>query len=108
MTLTGCARWLLTAGSLAFGAWGLINPRGLARAAGDRTGTASLMGVRDTLVGAALMRYGGPVPLLVRAVADAGDAIRLRRRSPGVAAAALAFAVLGVATAVAGMKRPGR
>jgi len=95
---------LLTAGSLAFGAWGLINPRGMARAAGDRPRAASWMGVRDTLVGAALMRYGGPVPLLARAAADAGDAFRLRRKSPGVAAGALVFALLGVATALAGMK----
>jgi hypothetical protein len=108
MSLTRSTRWLLTVGSLAFGAWGLLNPRGLGRAVGDRSRTASWMGVRDALVGAALMRYSGPVPLLARAAADVGDAVRLRRRSPGVAAAALGFAVLGTATAVAGMKGRGR
>lgn len=104
MTVIGVSRGLLTAGSLGFGLWGLVDPKGLARAAGDTRGTASAMGVRDTLVGTALMRYGGPVPLLTRAVADISDAIRLRHRSPRVAAGALAFAVLAVVTAAASMK----
>jgi hypothetical protein len=107
MSFTQLSRVLLSAGSLGFGAWGLLQPRGLARAMGDRPDIAPWIGVRDSLIGAALIRYPGPLPLLARVAADASDAVRLRRRSPGVAATALGLVVWG-ALAAAAIGRKGR
>jgi hypothetical protein len=107
MSFSHSSRNLLCLGSLAFGAWGLVNPRSLARAAGDDEGIAPWLGVRDALVGVALLKFAGPLPLLARAASDATDAVRLRRKSPGVAAVAAAFAVWSALAAV-GLRKTAR
>jgi hypothetical protein len=91
------SRLLLGVGSLFFAVWGLADPDGLARAMGDDPENARALGVRDGLIGAALLASRGPAPLTARIAADVADAVRLRSSSPKVAAGAAAFAAWGVA-----------
>jgi hypothetical protein len=93
------SRVVLGAGSLAFSAWGLIDPKGMAGALGDDPGVARPLAIRDGVIGVALLHpRGGTLPLLARIAADISDAVRLARRSPKVAAGALAFAAWSGAT----------
>ena len=74
---------------------------------GDDPEIGRLLGVRDTIVGAALLKVPGPLPLGMRLVSDLHDAIRLRRRSPRTALGAVAVALWGAA-ALAGSDRGAR
>ena len=94
------SRFLLALGSLALGAWGLAAPRQLARIMGDDEALARPLAARDAVIGLALIRSRSALPLFCRAGADITDALRLRRRSPWSAAAALAAASWSLATVV--------
>ncbi|MEO8258170.1 MAG: hypothetical protein ABI868_12560 [Acidobacteriota bacterium] len=84
-------------GSLAFGVWGVVHPRSLTGLMGDDPDLGRMLGARDLIVGAMLLRGGGPLALGMRLASDLHDAIRLRERSPGVALGAAAVAVWGAA-----------
>jgi hypothetical protein len=84
-------------GSVAFGAWGLINPKSLTGLLGDDPRWGRLLGARDMVVGVALLTTAGPLPLTMRLASDLHDAIRLRERSPIVALGAAAIALWGAA-----------
>ena len=86
---------LVAYGSIALGTWGLIHPRSLTRLMGDDEGLGRWLGARDILVGAALLRFQGPLPVAVRAASDLHDAIRLQRRSPITAVGAAGVAIWG-------------
>ena len=74
--------WLLGAGSLVFGAWGLIHPRSLTTLMGDDPRLGRQLGMRDTAVGIALVAgLAEPLPLCLRFASDLHDAVRLRERS---------------------------
>ena len=92
---------LMAMGSLAFGAWGLIHPKSLTGLLGDDPELGRLLGMRDAVVGVALLKFAGPWPLALRMASDLHDASRLRERSPVVALGAAAIALWGAA-AVAG------
>lgn len=94
------SRQLLAAGSIAIGAWGVLAPRQVARLMGDDPALARRLAVRDLIIGVALMRSRGPLALLFRAASDGADALRLRRRSPLTATAALAVGVWSLTTAL--------
>jgi hypothetical protein len=100
--------WLLGAGSLVFGAWGLIHPRSLTTLMGDDPRLGRQLGMRDTAVGVALVAgLAEPLPLCLRFASDLHDAVRLRERSPLVALGAAAIAVWDAAT-LAGSLIPDR
>ena len=83
---------LLGIGSLAFGVWGLIDPRSLTDLMGDDPRLGRPLGARDAAIGIALLAWPDrATPLVARMAADASDAMRLQRRSPRVAAGAAAF-----------------
>ena len=105
MDYVSASRRLLGWGSLFFGGWGLIHPESLTRLMGDDPKLGPALGVRDTVVGLLLLGNAGPAPLLARAASDASDAIRLRRRSPSVAAGAVAFGVWAAVAAIAAYDR---
>lgn len=84
-------------GSVAFGVWGLIDPKGLTGLLGDDPDLGRLLGTRDAVVGVALLAAPGPISLAMRLASDLHDAVRLRERSPLVALSALAIAVWGAA-----------
>jgi hypothetical protein len=88
---------LFALGSIAFGAWGLIHPKSLTELLGDDPELGRLLGARDLLVGLALLKAAGPLPLAMRLASDLHDAIRLRERSPVVALGAAAIALWGAA-----------
>ena len=92
------SRFLIALGSLAIGAWGLAAPRQLARFIGDDEALARPLAARDAAIGIALLGSRSTVPLFCRAAADVSDALRLRRRSPSSAAAALFSAGWSLAT----------
>jgi hypothetical protein len=94
-------------GSVAFGVWGLLHPKSLTDLLGDDPELGRLLGARDMVVGVALLKAAGPVPLAMRLASDLHDAIRLRERSPLVALGAAAIAVWGAA-ALAGSLSAGR
>ena len=98
---------LLAMGSLAFGTWGLIHPKSLTGLLGDDPELGRLLGLRDAIVGVALLEFAGPFPLAMRMASDLHDAVRLRERSPMVALGAAAIALWGAA-AVAGSLRAER
>jgi apolipoprotein D and lipocalin family protein len=93
------SRFLIALGSLAIGAWGLAAPRQLARVMGDDEALARPLAARDAASGIALLGTRSTLPLFCRVGADITDALRLRRRSPWTAAAALCFASWNLATA---------
>jgi hypothetical protein len=96
---------LFGVGSVAFGVWGLIDPRSLTGLLGDDPELGRLLGARDMVVGLALLSARrAPLPLAMRLASDLHDAIRLRERSPLVALGAAAIAVWGAA-ALAGSLR---
>ena len=101
MTFAQGSRRALGYGSLFFGAWGLIHPESLTRLMGDDPAVGRRLGARDTLVGAALLRFDGPAPFVARVISDVSDAVRLQRKSPGVALGALGFAAWAAAAALA-------
>jgi len=86
---------LLGVGSVVIGAWGVIHPRSLTTLMGDDPELGRWLGTRDVLVGAALLEFGGPVPVALRVASDLHDAIRLRRRSPLTAFGAAGVAIWG-------------
>lgn len=97
-TAVAASRFLLAAGSLALGVWGLAAPRQLARVMGDDEALSRPLAARDAAIGIALLGSSSRLPLFCRAGADLTDALRLRRRSPWSAAAALAAASWSLAT----------
>lgn len=101
MTLTRLSRQTLGIASLVVGGVALVAPGPLARLAGDDPGIARSLGIRDAVIGMGLLRSDSLSPLVARATADLEDAVRLRHRSPFVAAIALASAVIAIATAAA-------
>lgn len=87
---------VLGGGALAFGVFGLVAPRRLARMVGSSDADLGReLGVRD--LGNALVFAAGAnrAALLQRMLFDVSDAIQFGRRKPGVGAGALAFAALG-------------
>ena len=105
MTFADKSVKLLGWGSLVFGAWGIVDPKGLTGLMGDDPEIGRMLGVRDVVVGLTLLGATGPIPLAMRLASDIHDAVRLRERSPLVALSALAVAAWG-ATALAGSLRP--
>ena len=101
MTFVDASVKLFAIGSLAFGTWGLIHPKSLTGLLGDDPELGRLLGLRDAVVGVALLRFAGPLPLALRMASDLHDAVRLRERSPVVALGAATIALWGAA-AVAG------
>jgi apolipoprotein D and lipocalin family protein len=97
-TAVAASRFLIALGSLAIGVWGLAAPRQLARVMGDDEALARPLAARDAVIGIALLATRSTLPLFCRAGADLTDAVRLRRRSPWSAAAALASAGWTLAT----------
>lgn len=61
---------LFAVGSVAFGAWGLIHPKSLTGLLGDDPELGRLLGARDLVVGLALFKSGGPLPLAMRLASD--------------------------------------
>ncbi|MGE3508113.1 MAG: hypothetical protein AB7N65_04445 [Vicinamibacterales bacterium] len=106
MTFAETSTRLLAAGSLAFGTWGLIAPRGLTDLMGDDPSIGRLLGTRDLALGVALLAWPGAATLAARVLADASDAVRLRDRSPRVALGAAVITVWGVAALVASRRSP--
>jgi hypothetical protein len=84
-------------GSLGFGALSFLSPRGLARAMGDSPSVVPALGVRDAIIGTALVRSGGRAALTARLISDLTDAIRLAKRNRVVAVGALVFALWAAA-----------
>ena len=99
---------LLGIGSVVFGAWGLIHPKSLTDLLGDDPRMGRPLGVRDAVVGVALLASGGPVSLGMRFASDLHDTIRLRQRSPMVAMGAAAIAIWGAATLAASLAAASR
>src|SRR6185295_1893461 len=52
---------LLGWGSVAIGAWGLVHPKSLTALMGDDPALGRPLGLRDAVVGVALLKYAGPV-----------------------------------------------
>jgi hypothetical protein len=92
---------LLAVGSLAFGVWGLIDPKSLTGLMGDDPHAGRPLGARDMIVGLALLNVPGPLPLCMRVASDLHDAIRLRGRSPITAVGAGVVALWGAAALAA-------
>ena len=92
---------VLGAGALAFGVYGLVAPRRLARMVGsDEASVGRELGFRD-LGNAFVFAAGANRPAVVqRMLYDVSDAIRFGRRKPAVGAGALAFAALGAVVLV--------
>jgi len=89
-------RTVLGGGALAFGIYGVVAPRSLARMLGsDDEKLAREIGLRD--IGNALVFASGSnrTAMLQRMLFDVSDAAQFGRRKPKVAAGALAFAALG-------------
>jgi hypothetical protein len=101
MTFVDASVKLFGWGSLVVGTWGLIHPKSLTDLFGDQPELGRVLGARDVVVGMALLTIPGPLPLGLRMASDLHDAIRLRRRSPLVAAGAALVALWG-AGAIAG------
>jgi hypothetical protein len=99
---------LFALGSLAIGAWGLIHPKSLTALMGDDPELGRLLGARDLVVGVALLKIAGPLPLAMRMASDLHDAIRLRQRSPLVALGAAAVALWGAAALAASLADGGQ
>jgi hypothetical protein len=95
---------ILGGGAAGFGLLGVVRPRTvlrprtLARMLGSDVETAREVGIRD--LGNALVFAGGAnrPAVLQRMLYDVSDAVVFGRRKPGVAAGALAFALLGALT----------
>jgi hypothetical protein len=90
---------ILAAGSLGFGALGLVRPHRLAALIGADEQTARALGYRDLANGialaATLVTGRDPKPALAaRAIADLSDAWKFGRSDKRVLAGALASAVL--------------
>jgi hypothetical protein len=98
--LLSLSRTALGLGSIAIGVWGFAAPRQLALFMGDDPELARPLALRDAILGVALLGSSGRGPLVARSIADLSDAVRLRRRSPVVAAAALAFGLLSAVVAL--------
>jgi hypothetical protein len=93
---------LLGIGSLAFGVWGLIDPRSLTSLMGDDPRLGRPLAARDAAIGVALLTWPDrPLPLVARMAADSSDTMRLARRSPLVATGAAAFVAWSALTVVA-------
>lgn len=94
---------VLGAGSLAFAAWGLLRPSGLAAVMGVSQSDARQIGMREAAIGASLVVRPGPGALVCRAIADLSDAVRSWRHDRRVSAASAAFglAALGLAAPAA-------
>jgi hypothetical protein len=101
MTFVEASVKLFGWGSLVVGTWGLIHPKSLTDLFGDQPELGRRLGARDVAVGMALLTIPGPLPLGLRMASDVHDAIRLRQRSPLVAAGAALVALWG-AGAIAG------
>ena len=89
-------RVVLGGGAFAFGIYGIVAPRSLARMVGsDDAKLGREIGFRD--LGNALVFASGShrTAMLQRMLYDMSDAAQFRRRKPKVAAGALAFAALG-------------
>lgn len=89
---------VLGGGALAFGVYGLVAPRRLARMVGsDDADLGRELGFRD--VGNALVFAAGAnrAAVMQRMLYDVSDAISFGRQKPRVGAGALAFAGLGAA-----------
>ena len=106
MEFVKTSRQLLGWGSLAFGVWGLAEPKSLTGLLGDDPEIGRWLGARDTVVGLALVATGGPLPVALRLASDVHDSVRLCRRSPLVALCAAAFAAWDAAALVAQVNRP--
>lgn len=100
-------RTAMAAGSFTIAAGALVAPRTFGRLSGVGPGTARLLGLRDVVVGVALLRVGGPGPLLARGLSDGADALALIRRRPAIATFAAASAMANLAGAVAARRPPG-
>ena len=98
MTFVKTCRQLLGWGSIVLGVWGIIDPKSLTGMLGDDPDIGRTLGVRDAVVGLALLGMTGPTPVVLRLASDVHDAVRLRQRSPMVALGAAAFALWGAAT----------
>lgn len=101
--LADTSRRLIAVSCVALGICGVVAPRPMARLLGDEPDIARRLAARDLVIGFVLLRSRSPVPLMVRALADASDAMRLRERSPLVAVGALLFGLWSVGTAAAQM-----
>lgn len=100
MTFVDASVKLFGWGSVVIGTWGLIHPKSLTGLFGDQPELGRLLGARDVAVGMALLTIPGPLPLGMRMASDLHDAIRLRQRSPLVAAGAALVALWGAGALV--------
>ena len=87
-------------GSVAIGVWGLIHPKSLTAVMGDDPELGRTLAFRDLVVGVALLKSATPWPLALRISSDVQDAVRLRERSPKVAAGAAGVATWGAVAMV--------
>ena len=96
---------LLAAGSLCFAGWGLFRPRSLASRMGIDETAGRQVGVRETIIGGALLLQPGAVTLSARLVADVADTAQTWQHDRRVAAFALTSAVTAAALAATALHR---
>ena len=100
MSVVRILRLGLAYGSIAVGLAGVLAPRAVARMFGDNPDLARSLAIRDGIIGVALLQVPGVAPLAARSLADFDDALRLRERSPLVAAGAFAAGLTSIVVAV--------
>lgn len=88
---------VLGVGSLAFGAWAVARPAAFAAFMGSDPAMGRMTGVRDLVIGSAILRRRDPTAFAMRALADVWDASTVRRSR--VATGALGFSLWAGAAA---------
>lgn len=90
-TFQRVSAWVLGAGSVAFGVWALARPQAFASFMGSDPSTGRLTGVRDLVIGSAMISRQDRGAFLVRALADAWDAGTVSKSNVSTGAAAFAL-----------------
>lgn len=97
---------VLGAGSVAFGIWAIARPERFARFMGSNPAMGRYTGLRDLLIGAAMLVRPGPATFLARAAADSWDAGTVSRSKVSRGAAAFGgWALLGALASAWGRGR---
>lgn len=88
---------VLGLGSMAFGIWAVARPDDFASYMGSDPSMGRLTGVRDLVIGAAILARPGPATFVARAAADSWDAATVSK--PHISRGAAAFGAWALAAA---------